>query len=213
MTTASFNRMGAGGGLGSAFELWKFDSLADSDSKRAGRTATRAPDGGDPLHAARDMARAEGHAAGLIAGRAEARHLVEQEAQRLRTLVATFGDALNSLQQEVGEAALGLALDVARQVLYKELADHPEAMLAGMREALDLGGNSGNAQLLLDPADAAFVREHLHELLSAGQWRIIEDASIGPGGCKIVTTSGSIDATLSTRWRRVVSALGSEDVW
>ena len=213
MTTASFNRIGPGARLSSAFELWKFDSLADPASARSTRNAPKAADQADALGALRETARAEGHAAGLAAGRAEARHMLDQEAQRLGTLLATFGDAINSLQDEVGAAVLGLALDVARQVLRNELAEHPDSMLAGIREALDLGGSSGNAQLMLHPADAAFVKEQLHDLLNAGQWRIIEDASIGPGGCKIVTTSGSIDATLTTRWRRVVTALGSNDAW
>jgi flagellar assembly protein FliH len=212
VTTASFNRIGPGARLSSAFELWKFDSLADPASARTARSAPKAAEQADAQAALREAARAEGHAAGLAAGRAEARHLVDQEVQHLRALLATFGDAINSLQDEVGAAALGLALDVARQVLRSELSTNPDALLAGIREALDLGG-SGNAQLMLHPEDAAFVREPLRDLLNAGQWRIVEDASIGRGGCKIVTSSGSIDATMATRWRRVVAALGSNDAW
>ena len=213
MTTASFNRMGPGARISSAFELWKFDSLADPAAGRSSRNAPKQPDQAEAFGALREAARAEGHAAGFAAGHAEARGLVEQEAQRLRGLLTTFGEALDSLQDEVGAAALGLALDVARQVLRDEISGHPESMLPGIREALDLGGSNANAQLVLHPADAGFVREHLNDLLNAGQWRIVEDNSIGAGGCKVVTTSGSIDATLSTRWRRVVSALGSNDAW
>ena len=231
MTTASFNSLGArgtgagsGGGssagarLAKAFELWKFDSLSDPGAARDARqSAAPPPDPAVMLNQTREIAKAEGYQAGLIAGRTEGRRLAAEEGTRLRAVLDGVDGAVTSLQDEVGVAVLALAFDVARQVLRTELATQPESMLPAIREALDLAGSSGQpgaqAQLMLCPADAALVREHLHDLLQAGQWRIVEDNTIASGGCRIVTGSGAIDATVATRWQRVNQALGRDDAW
>ena len=205
--------MGPGARMTSAFELWKFDSLAEPAPARAARTAPKEADPAAALDQLREAARREGYQAGLAVGHAEGKGLAEQEAMRLRALLSAFGDAVNRMQEEVGTALLGLAFDVARQVLRAEIAQQPESILPAIREALDLGANGQQGQLLLNHADADFVKEHLHELLTAGQWRVLEDSSVEPGGCQIVTTSGSIDATLATRWQRVAAALGNSDAW
>lgn len=235
MTTASFNPLGArrtaaagaavagvagsaGARLAKAFDLWKFDSLSDPGATRSTRqSAPLPPDPAVALNQIRETAKAEGYQAGLVAGCAEGRRLAAEEGARLRAVLDGVDGAVNSLQDEVGVAVLALAFDVARQVLRAELATQPESMLPAIREALDLAGHSGqpgtHAQLLLCPADAALVREHLHDLLHAGQWRIVEDTAITTGGCRIVTSSGAIDATVATRWQRVSQALGRADVW
>ena len=148
-----------------------------------------------------------------MAGRAEASRLALAEAARFTTLLDACSAAVNLLEQEVGTAVLDLALDVARQVLRSELAGNPEAILPAIREALDLAGNGAQAQLLLHPGDVSFVKQHLHDLLNAGQWRVTEDPGVDPGGCRIITGSGSIDATIATRWQRVSGALGKRDAW
>jgi flagellar assembly protein FliH len=33
------------------------------------------------------------------------------------------------------------------------------------------------------------------------------------GGCRFLTGSSEIDATLENRWRRIVAALGRDDAW
>ena len=229
MTTASFNSLGtrgagagvtgsAGARLAKAFELWKFDSLSDPGSARNARqSAAPPPDPAAALNQVRESAKADGYQAGLIAGRTEGLRLAAEESARLCAVLDGVEVAVTSLQDEVGVAVLALAFDVARQVLRTELATEPESMLPAIREALDLASSSGQpgaqAQLMLCPADAALVRAHLHDLLQAGQWRVVEDNTIASGGCRIVTGSGAIDATVATRWQRVSQALGRADAW
>ena len=204
--------------LAKAFELWKFDSLSDPGAARNTRpSAPPPPDAAVVLNQIRETAKAEGYRAGLNAGRTEGRRLAAEEGTRLRAVLDGVDGAVTSLQDDVSSAVLALALDVARQVLRTELATQPESMLPAIREALDLASNSGQpgaqAQLMLCPDDAALVREHLHDLLQAGQWRIVEDPTIAAGGCRIITGNGAIDATVATRWQRVSQALGRDDVW
>ena len=44
-------------------------------------------------------------------------------------------------------------------------------------------------------------------------WKIVEDAQIERGGCRLETPTTEVDATLETRWRRVVASLGRDDSW
>ena len=49
-------------------------------------------------------------------------------------------------------------------------------------------------------------------LLAAG-WKIFEDARVEHGGARIETATSQIDASLETRWKRVVAALGQDTSW
>jgi flagellar assembly protein FliH len=40
------------------------------------------------------------------------------------------------------------------------------------------------------------------------RYRLLADARITPGGCIAETALGSIDATIETRWERVIAAVG-----
>jgi flagellar assembly protein FliH len=41
---------------------------------------------------------------------------------------------------------------------------------------------------------------------------VVEDGQIARGGCKIDTASNQIDATAASRWHRLTSALGNNNV-
>jgi flagellar assembly protein FliH len=197
-----------------AYERWQFASLADEGLRAA---ATPVPSAAavsaHELAVIRETARADGHTAGFAAGRAEGLAAAAAEAEHLRRLTAAVGAAFEEFNQETAEALLGLALDTARHVLRAELASQPEAMLPALREAIDLAGGGAHPQLLLNPGDLGFVQRHLGEELVPGGWRLTEDPRIEPGGCRVVTSNGAIDATLATRWQRTVAALGRKDTW
>ena len=211
MTTASFNRAAAAGPISAVFERWQFASLAETAAKAPARAP--APDHTAELARLRAEAEAAGRAEGFLAGQAEGRAAAAAEAGRLRELTASMSYAIRTLQDEVGLAVMGLAFDVARQVLREELSINREAMLAGVREAIDLAGQGPNPQLQLHPDDVEFVAQHLEGEIAAGNWRVNGDARIDPGGCRVSTANGSIDATLALRWRRVAASLGRDDAW
>ena len=43
--------------------------------------------------------------------------------------------------------------------------------------------------------------------------RIIEDNALTPGGCRVELGSSEVDATLETRWRRVIESIGINQEW
>jgi len=67
--------------------------------------------------------------------------------------------------------------------------------------------------LVLNPEDANLVRQMLAYEYQESVWRVIEDPHMARGGCRIETAEGELDATVETRWKRIVSALGSDADW
>ncbi len=180
----------------------------------------------EALEAMRDGARKEGYAQGYTQGQTQgygdghregyARGLeaARNEAARLQQLADNFRGALTKADGEIAETLIGLALDVARQLVRKTLAEDPDALLPAARELLAAEPPlSGAPCLLLHPDDVALVQTHMQGELEAAGWAVRADASVARGGCVASAASGELDATLPTRWSRVVKALGRNDPW
>jgi len=157
--------------------------------------------------------RAAGHAEGLEAGRAEGyaegRAQAEAEAARLAGLADSLDEALRELDGEIAEQLMALAIEMARRMVRLTLAEHPEAILETVRSAL-LQLPQGHAHIQLHPDDLALVREHLGEQLAHAGHRLQEDARLERGECRIDGQGAQVDATLETRWRRVLESIGHE---
>lgn len=194
----------------------------DSSAHPAGATGQSAPAAESPAPAPppavdpaeieriKTAAFDEGYAAGYDHGTAAAR----QEAERLQAVAQAASAVFTQFEHALAPRLLALAVGIARQVVQHELSVDNNVVLAVVRDAFNqlVGGETGK-QLLLHPSDVQLVRAHLGEELELGQWKIAEDASIEAGGCRIVTHQSDIDATLPTRWKRTLAALGQEAPW
>ena len=186
----------------SAFERWEGLEAAPEANPEA--------EAQQRMKLAFEDARKQGFEAGIEQGRNE----MEQETRRLRQLSESLGSALDSLDFRLADEVLSLALDVAKQVIAGELVARPERILDVVKLALrQMAESTREARLLLNPEDAKLVRPILNELLDKSRLRIVEDVRIVRGGCLIETPQGDLDATLQTRWRQVISVLGSNKNW
>jgi flagellar assembly protein FliH len=134
------------------------------------------------------------------------------EAMQFHGLVQGLETALTTLDQEVADEVLALAIEVARQMIRHSLAEHPESVAELIREAL-LQLPQTHAMVHLHPDDLAMVRDYLGEQLTHGGHRLVEDSSIARGGVRIDAGGSQIDATLQTRWRRIMDNLGRNVQW
>lgn len=149
---------------------------------------------------------ADGHREGLAAG--------EAVVARLATLLDNLQQALATIDQGVADQLLVLAVEIANQVLRQSLRLQPELLLPIVREAVTtLHAHHGQPLLFVHPDDATLIRSRLGDQLSHNNWRIIDDAALTPGGCRVELGASEVDATLETRWRRVVEAIGISDEW
>ncbi len=188
-----------------AYQRWELPSFdtpqPGADSIHASRLPTAAE-----FEQMQQQARDEGYQAGYAEG--------AQKAQRMSELLAALEKELQQVDQEITQGLLDLALEVAKQMVQQALKVKPELLLEVVRQAIsELPHFSQQARLLLHPADAELVRENMGEQLMHSGWKIFEDAQIERGGCRLETAHSQIDASLATRWKRVVSSIGQEDTW
>lgn len=153
-----------------------------------------------------------GFAAGQEAGQQAAMAQVEEKLGHLETLANNFRQALLDLDQVAADQLLHLSLEIARQVLRSELHAHPENLAAVVREGLAaLPLNHGPVALHVSPEDASLIGEHLGELFTQSGRRIIEDSAVTPGGCRLLAGASEVDATIETRWKRVLESIGAPE--
>ena len=95
---------------------------------------------------------------------------------------------------------------IARQVIQRELVLDSSQIESVMREALKLLPlGVGNVRLHINPQDFEQVKalRERHE----ETWRIVEDAALQPGGCRVETEHSRIDATVETRISQIMAKL------
>lgn len=154
----------------------------------------------------------KGKAQGYKAGYEEGSALAASETAQLSQITQSTTTALNQLHEEMGQALLALAVDIAQHVLQTELTQYPEQLIPFIKEVLkDTAQSDQTLTLLLHPDDLALVEQHFAEDLSHHAWRLKADEHIRAGGVQIKSALGHIDATLDTRWRRALSRLGPSD--
>lgn len=193
-----------------AYERWKLDDF--SRSPKAGSRSNLPTV--QQIEALREQARAEGHAAGRAEGYAEGARQAQVEAEHLRGMLNTLEESLHEFDREVAERLVTLALDMARQLVKDSLTRQPEQVVDAVREAMQALPPFGeHAQLMLHPADVTLVRHHMGEQLTHSKWKLMEDASIERGGCRVQTASMQVDATLPSRWQRMAATLARNDAW
>lgn len=162
--------------------------------------------------------RLAGHSAGYEAGNAEGRSdgqaLAQQEARRLQYLANACAEALYTLEADLSHQLVELALHIAQKVLQSSLAAHPGHITDLVGQLLRLNtDDQAVLALRIHPDDEAVLRPYLECAHSARRWRIVPQPTLERGDCIAETVAGSIDATLATRWQRVISSLGHTLPW
>lgn len=157
---------------------------------------------------------AAAQAAGYAAGQAEGSSQAQATAAKLATVLDNVTQAVAGIEQQIADQLLTLAIEIANQVMRQSLRLQPELILPLVREAVTaLHPHHGQPQLFLHPDDAVLVRERLGDQLAHGNWRIIDDTTLTAGGCRVELGASEVDATVETRWRRIVEAIGVSPEW
>jgi flagellar assembly protein FliH len=215
-----------------SYQRWNIGSLeAKSDhpspSDTTGKTAdlASAPPGNidtnitpsqntaEETKLAQEEARSAGYSAGyeegLEAARQEMATTVAENTARYAELLGNLQVSLAHLDQHVAEQVLGVALEVASQVLRGTINCRPESLLPVVREAIAaLPLHHAHVVLRANPVDASIIRQEIGGELTQTGSHIVDDPEISPGGCMVVAGASEVDATIETRWKRVLEAIG-----
>jgi len=203
----------------SSFEAWNPDAL----SGVAPRSGTGAP-AVDPvppaealaeqLRAARQSGYQDGYRDGLSALDGFKQTYAKQITAQLGRLMESHAAQLDGLQQQLAQSLAVCATSMARQVVRSELALRPELVAAVAQEAVDaLLLSARHITVRVHPDDQPLVAQGAAEVLDARGARLISDASIARGGCRVDSDIASVDSTVPTRWRRAAAALGPAAEW
>jgi flagellar assembly protein FliH len=187
----------------SAWQRWELASLAPPTHDAVATAQAE-------INAARTHAEAEGRREGLVAGRAQA----ATEREQLRALLAALDVAARQHHQQVADDLLDLALVIAQQLVGAALDVRRELVLPVLAQALkSLPAGTQRIAVALNPRDVALVEAFLHSDPTAPDCRLVADAAIEAGGCRVDADVATIDGTMTTRWRRILAALGRPDDW
>ncbi|MBC3304446.1 flagellar assembly protein FliH [Pseudomonas sp. SWRI18] len=168
----------------------------------------------EELESIRQEAYNEGFAAGEKDGFRSTTLKVRQEAEAalsvklasLERLMGGLFDPIAEQDSQIEIAMVGLVQHIARQVIQRELVLDSSQIESVMREALKLLPlGVGNVRLYINPQDFEQVKalRERHE----ETWRIVEDAALQPGGCRVETEHSRIDATVETRISQIMAKL------
>ncbi|MFZ6680686.1 flagellar assembly protein FliH [Undibacterium sp. Tian12W] len=211
-----------------AFQRWEMASFGDNRPAQVEEVrvanANLAAQSRMEADRAREAAKQEGFAAGykeayergLKDGQetayAETMEQVQTEIHSLQLLAQAFSEQLHSASQQMGSELMYLALDMAKTMLKAKLDSDPTVILPIVEDAIaQLANVQQPAHILLNPEDAAMVKNQLGETLSEDGWRIIVDPSMARGGCKLETQHNLVDASYPSRWQKLLDSMQISD--
>ncbi|WP_127476429.1 flagellar assembly protein FliH [Sulfurivermis fontis] len=195
-----------------AYERWELPEV-DGPGVRRARVEDMDASAVKPLTAEqleqiRHEAQREGFETGRREGLAAAQKEVRAMVQRLTQIINAFSNPLEDVDAKVEQELVSLAIAVARQIIRRELKTDPGQVVAVVREALAaLPAAARRVTIHLHPEDAALVRETLPSAGEESNWRIVEDARLSRGGCRIHAEHSQIDATVEKRIAAIVTQL------
>jgi flagellar assembly protein FliH len=191
----------------SAYQRWEMAPLSGSTLGEDADSAARCD---AEIANRRSEAVAEGKAAGYAAGMASAAADKARLAKVLASLEAAAGDHEQRLMDEL----LDLALVLGRQLVGEALAVRRELVLPIVAAALQqLPQSVQRVQLMVNPGDLPIIRQFLDGDAVHGRCQLLSDPMVAPGGCRVETEHCEIDATMPTRWKRLLAGLGRSDDW
>ncbi len=147
---------------------------------------------------------AAGRAAGEERGYAEGRAHAEAELAPLRTrcreLLEVLAAPLDALDEELEQALVRVALAVARQIVLREIRTDRALVVSAVREALAaLPASARTVRVRVHPEDLAQVREALAVDAAEARVTVVEDHTLAPGGCRVLSEESRLDASVEAR--------------
>ena len=208
-----------------AYQRWEVAAFDEAEQAAARAAKPASASAGNPsqeeqtplvLPTAADIERMhiEAHEQGYAAGYAEGIAEARTSAARIDAVMLSLQQSLSELDQHVADQLLATAVEIASQMLRQSLRVKPELLLPVVKEAVAaLHPHTGHPALFAHPDDVALIRAQLGDQLAHNNWRIIEDDTLTAGGCRVELGASEVDATLETRWRRVIESIGISQEW
>lgn len=197
------------------FSSWQPNAFGDAPGKAAASVrapvdeAQRAAEQHGALQAARQSGYQDGYRDGLVALESFKQSFAAQMAAQLGQLVQAFDAEFGQLEAQIADTVARTATALARQVVRSELAARPELVAVVATQAVEAVLLSAkHIRVHVNPEDQALVANGAADVLAARGARLIADAGISRGGCRVESDLGRIDAGIEARWAQAAASLG-----
>jgi flagellar assembly protein FliH len=156
-------------------------------------------------------------------GRAAAQAAAEQDlnekvGRHVHSLVPALGAAVDEIHVAKAQwlahwekAALDVATAIAARIIRREVERTPDITIALVKEALELAAGSADVQLRMHPDDLAALGSRVERLIGElgrlGDAKVVADADITRGGCRLDTRFGAIDQQFDSQLARIAQEL------
>lgn len=152
-------------------------------------------------------ARERGLAEAQAVAQAQAKEELQLAVTDLRDQLTATLDELAGLREQLATYAerelVRLTLEIAKKVVQREVRVDREIVMTLARVALGRLHSRANATVRLHPEDYAYVWAHRERLSSEGSVEIVEDRSVGLGGCIVQSELGEIDARIEQQFAEI----------
>lgn len=148
----------------------------------------------------------DGFRAGQLRAQKEAEAALQPRLAALESLMQQLFDPIGEQDQAIEHMLLELVQHISEEVIQRELTLSSAQIGRVLREAMKLlPMDDGQVRIHVNPQDFAEIKtlRERHE----ENWRILEDDSLLPGGCRIETRNSQIDASVETRLHTLTQQL------
>jgi flagellar biosynthesis/type III secretory pathway protein FliH len=157
----------------------------------------------------------EGRTAGRAAGIAEIGPQLTAVHAAMSSALAQIDASRHDLEQAATAEVVQLAFAIARRITKRQAAVDPGILAANLSDALSLAVRAADIRLVIHPDQRKTIEEELPRLklewTSLSHVEFVEDASITPGGCRVLTRGGGeIDARIETQLDRIIAEMMPE---
>lgn len=181
--------------------------LATRDAQREAAVRTQ-------VQAARQGGYEDGYRDGLVALDNFKQSFARQTSAQIGALVISFDREFEALEQQLAASVARIAVRLARQVVRSEVSAQPELVARVAQEAIGAVLASARAVTVrVHPDDLPLVAEGAADALAARAARLVADAAIERGGCRVDSDVGSVDARIETRWKHAAETLVADTPW
>jgi flagellar assembly protein FliH len=166
---------------------------------------------------------AEGRKDGLAKGLEEGRKSGHQQAltehrARLSEVVGALTSATSQLdaartrlEAEAIREVVELAIAIARRVTKRQGMLDPSVVQANAAEAMKLVVDASDVRIAVHPRQKQVLADALPRLQiqfpALKHVELVEDDALAPGGCRVFSRQGQVDAALDTQLDRIVAEL------
>ena len=164
---------------------------------------------------------AEGQARGMQDGAREggdqARARIGDQSKQLvdlaRSILVALEEAGDRPYQLAADEVLALAIDLSAKIVGRLARTDISVARGNLIKAMKLAHTDGEIIVAVNPGQLQELSRDFAEFVeivdASGRARLVADGQVAPGGVKITTARGVIDATVETQLDKVASALGA----